>query len=331
MYAAQRPAGSVDAMAMSLPTNRTDLWRISGVESSLASAVSASGTQMPHLHSPDSSSDANWTRFRGWRACGAPLVAAAAARLGSGGGSSSAPPRAWATAAWSRARSPVMPCEYLSNPAAVNTTAPRSAGPRRSIAAFATARAVCIGRPPGVERSRTMTTRRPSGGSWLVWTSGATRAAVVLATGVSPGSVTPRTPPAGAACRRRVLEVRRREARDRMAVLVEHCDGELHDLDATAKTRDVLVRRRGYRRGQQDESDDSAHVVRMIYVVENALQARRAGATRLHRQPVGTECALGDWAEWKPTRSAMRSILSRTPWRNGSGRLGCRAHCSKGS
>ena len=45
--APQWPVGSVDAMAMSLPTNTIDLWRIRDPDSSVASAVSASGTQMP--------------------------------------------------------------------------------------------------------------------------------------------------------------------------------------------------------------------------------------------------------------------------------------------
>jgi hypothetical protein len=60
-----------------------------------------------------------------------------------------------------------------------------------------------------------------------------------------------------------------------MTGLVEHRDAELHDVDAAAKTRHVLRRPGGYRRDNQ-ESDASAHVVRMIYVPENCLQPRRA-------------------------------------------------------
>ena len=60
------------------------------------------------------------------------------------------------------------------------------------------------------------------------------------------------------------LEVRRREARDRTTVLVEHRDGELHDVDAAAKARDVLLRSNGYRRSHKDQGDDSVHLVRII-------------------------------------------------------------------
>jgi hypothetical protein len=75
------------------------------------------------------------------------------------------------------------------------------------------------------------------------------------------------------------LEVRRHEAGDRPTVPVEHRSGERHDIDAAAKTWQVLLRSHGEGRSHEDESEDSAHDVRMICAPENSLQARRARAT----------------------------------------------------
>jgi hypothetical protein len=142
----------------------------------------------------------------------------------------------------------------------------------------------------------TMTTRRPSGGSWLVWTSGATSGAAVIAVEVSPGSVTAANAASGrGSAVDEHLEVRRREARDRMTVLVEHRDRELHDVDAAAKARDVLLRSNGYRRSHKDQSNDCAHLARILSFAKTPF--KRDVPARANRRTAATSarsCSQSD-------------------------------------
>ena len=117
------------------------------------------------------------------------------------------------------------------------------------------------------------------------------------------------------------LEVRCREARDRMTVLVEHRDGELHDVDATAKAREVLLRRNGYRRSHKDESDDAAHLVRIISFPKTPFKRAQSFTQRTEsaRSFSPSWCRLNEShlcrsCRTRRGRDRSRWPTSRNPW-----------------